>query len=77
LSLAADLYITVFNSLRSNPFTGHGREGYYFGENGENKFYDVGKAIGQALVDFGISKNPEPTTYTKEELDKYFWVGIP
>jgi len=38
--------------------------------------YDVGKAVGQALVDLGISSSNEPTTFTEEELDKYFGVGI-
>ena len=28
-------------------------------------------------MDLGVSKSPEPTTYTKEELDKYFGVGMP
>jgi hypothetical protein len=76
LSLVADLYIAVFNSILSNPSTGHGREGYYFGENGENNFYDLGKAVGQALVESSICKSAEPTPYTKEEIDKYFGVSI-
>lgn len=38
--------------------------------------YEVGKAIGQGLVAVGMAKDPEPTTYTKEELGKYFGVSI-
>ncbi|KAH9481425.1 Oxidase ucsJ [Psilocybe cubensis] len=69
----ADLYIVLFNAIRSNPSTtGHGREGIYFGESGEHSLYEVCKAIGQAMVALGKSDNPEPTTFTKEELDKYF-----
>ncbi|KAF8223098.1 NAD(P)-binding protein [Tricholoma matsutake] len=68
----ADLYITVFDFARSNPLTGHGREGFYFGENGETSYLNVVNAIGQAMVELGISKSAEPTSYTKEEMDKYF-----
>ncbi|KAF8199609.1 hypothetical protein BJ912DRAFT_1139672 [Pholiota molesta] len=68
----ADLYLVLFDAIRKDPTTGHGREGYYFGENGEHSLYEVGKAIGEALVALGKSDNPEPTTFTKEEIDKYF-----
>ena len=71
----ADLYIVLYNSIVSNPATGHGREGIYFGENGEHTFYDMGKAIGEALMTAGKVDNPEPTTFTKEEIDKYFGVS--
>ena len=68
----ADLYIVLYDSIVTNPATtGHGREGFYFGVNGEHTLYDVGKAIGEALVAIGKIDNPEPTTLTKEELDKY------
>jgi len=39
------------NSIVSNLATGHGREGINFGENGEHTFYDVSKAIGEALIE--------------------------
>ncbi|KAL0564751.1 hypothetical protein V5O48_017289, partial [Marasmius crinis-equi] len=69
----ADLYNILYDSIVKNPSkTGHGREGFYFGANGEHRLYDVSKAVGEALVDLGISESPEPTTFTKEELDKYF-----
>ena len=71
----ADLYIILYNSIVSNPATGHGREGIYFGENGEHTFYDMGKAIGEALMIAGKVDNPEPTAFTKEEIDKYFGVS--
>ena len=71
----ADLYIVLYNSIITNPATGHGREGIYFAENGEHTLYDVGKAIGEALVAVGKTDNPEPTTLTKEEIDKYFQVS--
>ncbi|KAF9474242.1 NAD(P)-binding protein [Pholiota conissans] len=68
----ADLYIVLFDAIQKNPATGHGREGYYFGESGEHTLYEVGKAIGEAMVALGKSDNAEPTTFTKEEIDKYF-----
>jgi hypothetical protein len=68
----ADLYIVLYDSIIANPSnTGHGREGFYFGVNGEHILYDLCKAIGEALVAIGKTDNPEPTTLTKEELDKY------
>jgi len=71
----ADLYIVLYNSIVSNPATGHGREGIYFGENGEHTLYDVNKAIGEALMSIGKADNPEPTVLTTEEIDKYFRVS--
>ena len=71
----ADLYIVLYDSIIANPATGHGREGFYFGENGEHTLYDVGKAIGEALVAIGKADNPEPTTFSKEDLDRYFQVS--
>ncbi|KAG7089748.1 hypothetical protein E1B28_011402 [Marasmius oreades] len=69
----ADLYSILYDSATKNPDqTGHGREGFYFGVNGEHRLYDVGKAIGEALVDLGITKTPEPTTFTQQEIEKYF-----
>jgi len=54
-----------------NKALGHGREGYYFGESGEYLMYDVAKTIASALVKLGRGESEEPTTFTKEELDKY------
>jgi nucleoside-diphosphate-sugar epimerase len=68
----ADLYIVLYDSIVTDPATGHGREGIYFGINGEHSLYDVAKAIGEAIVALGKADNPEPTTFTKEEIDKYF-----
>ncbi|KAJ7635019.1 hypothetical protein FB45DRAFT_1142768 [Roridomyces roridus] len=68
----AELYIALYDSITSNPSTGHGVNGYYFGANGEHSFYDLTKAVGEALVVLGKSDDPEPTTYSQAELDKYF-----
>ena len=71
----ADLYVVLYNSIVSNPATAHGREGIYFGENGEHTMYDIAKAIGEALTSIGKLDNPEPTMFTKEEILKYFGVS--
>ncbi|KAJ7635022.1 NAD-binding protein [Roridomyces roridus] len=68
----ADLYMALYDSITSNPSTGHGVNGYYFGENGEHSFYDLAKAVGEALVALGKSDDREPTTYSQAELDQYF-----
>ncbi|OBZ72232.1 hypothetical protein A0H81_07904 [Grifola frondosa] len=68
----ADLYRTIFDAVINGAQIGHGRDGYYFGENGEHTLVDVSKAIGVALVDAGKAKLAEPTSFTPEELDKYF-----
>ncbi|KAJ7104365.1 NAD-binding protein [Mycena belliarum] len=68
----ADLYIKLYDSIVADDATGHGRNGYYFGASGEHSLYDVGKAIGEAMVTLEKSSSPEPTTFTQEDLDKYF-----
>ena len=74
-SKVADLYVILYDSIVSNPATGHGREGIYFGENGEHTFYDVAKEIGGGLTMIGKTDNPEPTTLTEEEIVKYLSVS--
>jgi len=69
----ADLYDVLFTLILAEPSKpGHGREGFYFGENGEHTWYDISKAIGVAMVKLGLSKSVEPTPFTEEELGKYF-----
>ena len=72
----ADLYIVLYDSIIANPATGHGREGIYFGVNGEHTLYDLGKAIGEALVAIGKADDPEPTAFTNEEIVRYFGVQV-
>ncbi|KAF8501570.1 hypothetical protein F5888DRAFT_1608771 [Russula emetica] len=74
----ADMYEILLDATFSDPNLAHGREGYYFAENGEYKLYDVAKAYSQALYDLGKGKSPDPTTYTAHEVQKYFgapWLG--
>jgi hypothetical protein len=63
------LYIVLYDSIMSNPATGHGREGYYFAENGEYMYYNVAKVIAEALVAKGIGKS-EPTSFTEDDYKR-------
>jgi len=69
----ADLYIILFNAIINNPETvGHGREGFFFGENGEHQWYDISKEISKVLVELGRGKSDEPTSLSPEEVIEYF-----
>ena len=70
------MYVTLLDALLENPDrVGHGWEGIYYGENGHISWYDICKALGQALVELGVTDDPEPTPFTDEELVKY-WGSI-
>jgi hypothetical protein len=72
----AGLYVVLLDKLLQNPDpVPHGREGFYFGENGEHSLYEVSKTIGEGLVAMGKSSDAEPTTFSKDEIDKYFNVS--
>ena len=65
--------MVLFDNIIANPDkTGHGWEGFYFGENGEHHWIDISNAIGQAMTELGLSDSPEPTAFTAEELKKYY-----
>ncbi|KAK7690488.1 hypothetical protein QCA50_005586 [Cerrena zonata] len=69
----ADLFMSIYDAIVADPDKlAHGREGFFFGENGEHTWYEISRAIGEVLVELGISKDPEPTTFSDEELVKYF-----
>ncbi|TFK99916.1 NAD(P)-binding protein [Pterulicium gracile] len=71
----ADLYINLYDAIVANsPAPGHGREGYYFGENGHYRAGELAKAIAVELAAHGVGKD-EPTTFTEEEFNKDPMVG--
>lgn len=70
-----DLYSILFDAVRSSNKPGQGREGYYFGANEEHTLYQVGQGISDTLYKLEKGKG-EPTTFTKEEIDKYFNVCL-
>jgi len=70
----ANLYVLLFDLITfpsDKIVPGHGREGFYFGENGEHTLYQIGQAICKALIDLGVRSTDSPTTFSKEELQKY------
>ena len=71
-----ELYSILFDLIRKNPdAVAHGREGFYFASGGEHNMYDIGKAIAGKLVAIGKGTNPEPSTFTDEEIKLYFGVS--
>ena len=65
----ADLYVVVYNAIVAHPSTTpHGREGYFFGENGEHTLLDVARATGQVMVEMGEATSAEPTSFTSDEV---------
>jgi len=67
----ADLYRIVFDAARTDANTPHGREGFYFGENGEHVQHDIYKECAKVVYDLGQAKSPEPTLLTDEERKKF------
>ncbi|ORY25190.1 hypothetical protein BCR39DRAFT_545017 [Naematelia encephala] len=66
-----ELYSLVYaGALRGD--IGHGTSGYYFGTTGEYTRYAVASAIGSALIENGWGKDAQPTSFTPEEIQKYF-----
>ncbi|KAG2067904.1 NAD(P)-binding protein [Suillus decipiens] len=69
----ATLYTTIFDAAMKGPDeAGHGREGFYFGANGEHRVGRISEMIAELLYEMKVGKSPEPTTFTEEELRKYF-----
>ncbi|KAK0439027.1 uncharacterized protein EV420DRAFT_1203380 [Desarmillaria tabescens] len=70
----ADLYLKLYDAIvdGKNPALGHGREGFYFGASGEHLLYDLSLHLGAVLVELGKATEKEPTSFTKEEMAKYF-----
>ncbi|KAI0368793.1 NAD-P-binding protein [Pilatotrama ljubarskyi] len=69
----ADLYLLLIDAALANPDNvPHGREGFYYAENGEHTWYDISKAIARALHEFGVVQSDEPTAFSVAELEKYF-----
>ncbi|KAG0697656.1 hypothetical protein DFH29DRAFT_944933 [Suillus ampliporus] len=69
----ATLYTSVFNAAVKGPDeTGHGHEGYYFGENGEHRVGEISEILAKLLYEMKLGESPEPTVFTDEELQRYF-----
>ncbi|KAJ7596376.1 hypothetical protein C8J56DRAFT_1011215 [Mycena floridula] len=74
ISEVANLVVLLFTSAIERPSeTAHGREGFYFGENGASSFYDMHKGVQQVLIKTGRAKTGlhVPTTLSQDEISKY------
>ena len=73
-----DLYMLLVDAVLGDPASvPHGREGYYFGATEEHSWYEASRAIGEAMVALGKTDNPEPTSFTDEEIAKWYKVSVP
>ncbi|KAG6880111.1 hypothetical protein C0992_005818 [Termitomyces sp. T32_za158] len=68
-------YVGLGKNVLARKELGHGREGFYFAENGEYIMWDIAKAVGQTLHDAGKLKCPAPSSYTEEEMREFFPSG--
>ncbi|KAG9317984.1 hypothetical protein JVU11DRAFT_43 [Chiua virens] len=66
----ADLYIVLYDAILEGK-AGHGREGFYFGENGHYLFKDAGAKIGEVLYELGVSETSEPSPFTDEDYKQF------
>jgi len=63
----------LFDAIISGKNPTHGREGYYFIENGEYTLKQVCDAIAKSLHALGKADRDEPVDLTAEERQKYQW----
>ncbi|KAF5323088.1 hypothetical protein D9611_009274 [Ephemerocybe angulata] len=68
----AELYIKLIETIMREANPGHGKEGFYFAENGEYTFYQFGTRVSEVLVELGSGTEPEVSTLSDEEIKKYF-----
>lgn len=70
-----DLYRVVFDSALKDLNTPHGRQGYYFAENGEYSQVELAREIGRVMHELGMAKSQAPTKLSDEENMKYLGVS--
>ncbi|KAH0835027.1 hypothetical protein J3R83DRAFT_10764 [Lanmaoa asiatica] len=63
-----DLYIVLYDAILDGR-AGHGRNGLYFGENGEHTLKAIAKEIAEVLVDLGVSSADARTPTSFDERD--------
>ena len=71
--LVANLVLKIFELQFSNSCRlGHGYRGYYIAENGEHRWYDLYRAIGDAFAQAGLATSgAEPSPFSDEETGRY------
>ncbi|KAF7980436.1 hypothetical protein HWV62_38278 [Athelia sp. TMB] len=71
-----DLFIVLLDAVLSNPETSHGREGFYFADNGEFTHREFVDAVSAALADKGVVELAEPTPFAEEEYKQMPLLGF-
>lgn len=70
-----DLYSLLYDAIQNkHPKAGHGREGYYNAGYEEYSMHQLATSLSQGLVALNRGTNTEPSSFTQEELDKFFGV---
>ncbi|KAI0635602.1 NAD-P-binding protein [Trametes polyzona] len=68
-----DLYLQLFDTLLTTPEkVSHGRDGYFFGANGEASLVDTLKVFAEVLHSEGRIPSPEVVNLSLEEMAKYY-----
>ncbi|KAJ3920490.1 NAD-binding protein [Lentinula edodes] len=68
-----ELYSLLYDSIQNkHPKAGHGREGYYNAGYEEYSMNQLATSLSQGLVALNRGTNAEPSSFTQEELDKFF-----
>lgn len=67
------MYVQMLDALLNTPEkVSHGREGFFFGENGELVTGEIVKAIAKALFSLGRISSPELVQQSPEELGRLY-----
>jgi len=67
----AQFYYILFDAIVSGKQPDHGRNGFYFLENGEYVQKDVVEAVAKQLHKLGKIKSDKPSNLSPEELEKF------
>lgn len=68
-----ELYVLLIDAVLRDPASvPNGREGYFFGAAAEFSWYEASRAVGEAMVALGRTDDPEPTSFTEEEIAKWY-----
>ncbi|KAF8830396.1 hypothetical protein HHX47_DHR2000466 [Lentinula edodes] len=68
-----ELYSLLYDAIQNkHPKAGHGREGYYNAGYEEYSMNQLATSLSQGLVALNRGTNAEPSSFTQEELDKFF-----
>ncbi|KAI0635601.1 NAD-P-binding protein [Trametes polyzona] len=74
----ANMYIELFDAVLATPErVSHGREGYFFCENGEVPIKDVLGTIAETLSSLGLIASPELKESSVEEMSTYYGADLP